>query len=316
MNRTRTFFVAVALAWLAAAPVFAGPTETIGVTGGGVAGAGQRASRRPSPARRFAKAWSRWRTRYGAEAGARVLEAGGNAIDAAVAIAYALNVVEPQSAGIGGGGFMMIHLARSGETVVIDSRETAPAGATRDMFVGVPNATLQGVAVGVPGMVRGTALALRRYGSTVARRGVAAGDRVRRRGVRCDAALRRARAAAASQPGDGTRPRSPTTSARAANSRVAVGSTRHEQAARRHDPAIAARRRRTASTPVHPARRHRRGSKSRRSPGTARRQRRHHDPGRPGGLSGRRRARRFKGPTAATTSARSRRRPRAGSRCC
>jgi gamma-glutamyltranspeptidase/glutathione hydrolase len=102
---------------------------------------------------------------YGAEAGARILEQGGNAIDAAVAIAYALNVVEPQSAGIGGGGFMMIHLARTGETVTIDSREKAPAGATRDMFVGVPSATLQGVAVGVPGMVRGTDLALRRYGS-------------------------------------------------------------------------------------------------------------------------------------------------------
>ena len=101
---------------------------------------------------------------YGAEAGAKVLEQGGNAIDAAVAVAYALNVVEPQSAGIGGGGFMMIHLAATGQTFAIDSRETAPAGATRDMFVGVPNPSLQGVAVGVPGMVRGTALALERYG--------------------------------------------------------------------------------------------------------------------------------------------------------
>jgi gamma-glutamyltranspeptidase/glutathione hydrolase len=102
---------------------------------------------------------------YGAEAGARILERGGNAIDAAVAIAYALNVVEPQSAGIGGGGFMMIHLAKRNKTVIIDSREKAPAGATRDMFVGVPSPTLQGVAVGVPGMVRGTELALQRYGS-------------------------------------------------------------------------------------------------------------------------------------------------------
>jgi gamma-glutamyltranspeptidase/glutathione hydrolase len=104
---------------------------------------------------------------YGAEAGAAILEQGGNAIDAAVAIAYALNVVEPQSAGIGGGGFMMIHLAKTGQTITIDSREKAPAGATREMFVGVPNfttASLSGVAVGVPGMVRGTELALQRYG--------------------------------------------------------------------------------------------------------------------------------------------------------
>jgi gamma-glutamyltranspeptidase/glutathione hydrolase len=104
---------------------------------------------------------------YGAEAGAKILEQGGNAIDAAVAIAYALNVVEPQSAGIGGGGFMMIHVAATGETITIDSREKAPAGATPGMFVGMPNFTVQslsGVAVGVPGMVRGTALALERYG--------------------------------------------------------------------------------------------------------------------------------------------------------
>ncbi|MBK1689654.1 gamma-glutamyltransferase [Rubrivivax gelatinosus] len=101
---------------------------------------------------------------YAAEAGARILGWGGNAIDAAVGIAYALNVVEPQSAGIGGGGFMMVHLAETGETFVLDSRETAPAGATPDMFVGVPSASLQGVAVGVPGMVRGTAWAVEHWG--------------------------------------------------------------------------------------------------------------------------------------------------------
>ena len=102
---------------------------------------------------------------YGAEAGAKILERGGNAIDAAVAIAYALNVVEPQSAGIGGGGFMLIHIARTGETISIDSREKATAPATRTQRQGVSNATRKGVAAGVPGMVRGTALALERYGN-------------------------------------------------------------------------------------------------------------------------------------------------------
>jgi gamma-glutamyltranspeptidase/glutathione hydrolase len=101
---------------------------------------------------------------FGAEAGAKILEQGGNAIDAAVAIAYALNVVEPQSAGIGGGGFMMIHLAATGQTLSIDTREKAPAGAARNMFVGVPSATQQGVAVGVPGMVRGTAMVVEQHG--------------------------------------------------------------------------------------------------------------------------------------------------------
>ena len=104
---------------------------------------------------------------YAAEAGAKILEQGGNAVDAAVAIAYALNVVEPQSAGVGGGGFMMIHLAGSGRTFAIDSREKAPAAATKNLFVGIPpasNVSLQGVAVGVPGMVRGTAHAVERYG--------------------------------------------------------------------------------------------------------------------------------------------------------
>ncbi len=107
---------------------------------------------------------------HAAEAGARILEAGGNAVDAAVAIAYALNVVEPQSAGIGGGGFMLVHLANRGKgdskTFAVDTRERAPAGATPGMFgtLNFTQASTSGISVGVPGMVRGTADAVERWG--------------------------------------------------------------------------------------------------------------------------------------------------------
>ncbi len=102
-----------------------------------------------------------------AEAGREVLEAGGNAVDAAAAIFFALNVVEPQFLGIGGGGFMMIHLARSGETFAIDSREKAPAAATPTMFGNLDfgTASTSGVSVGVPGPLRGLEMALGRWGT-------------------------------------------------------------------------------------------------------------------------------------------------------
>jgi gamma-glutamyltranspeptidase/glutathione hydrolase len=107
-----------------------------------------------------------------AEAAARVLAGGGNAIDAAAVALFMLNVVEPQSSGIGGGGFMMIHLAEQRRTVVIDSRETAPAAADPRMFIvmdGTPMpyalASTSGVSVGVPGALRGIELALARWGT-------------------------------------------------------------------------------------------------------------------------------------------------------
>lgn len=104
-------------------------------------------------------------------AGARMLAAGGNAIDAAVAIQFALNVVEPQSSGIGGGGFMMVHIAHTGQTYIVDSRERAPRAATPGQFapsgtaMPFPLASTSGLSVGVPGTLRGIEIALDRWGT-------------------------------------------------------------------------------------------------------------------------------------------------------
>ncbi len=108
--------------------------------------------------------------RLASQAGLEILQSGGNAIDAAVATSFAVGVVNPASCGIGGGGFMLIYLARSGEAAALDYRETAPAAATRDMFVrnghAVPELSRHGgLAVAVPGEVAGLAAALRRYGT-------------------------------------------------------------------------------------------------------------------------------------------------------
>ena len=103
-------------------------------------------------------------------AGIRVLRHGGNAIDAAVATAATLGVTEPFVAGPGGGGFMVVYLARQHRVVTIDGRETCPSACTKDLFVehGKPldfeEARHSGLAVGVPGMVATWAQAARRYG--------------------------------------------------------------------------------------------------------------------------------------------------------
>jgi len=106
-------------------------------------------------------------TPLAAEVGAGILENGGNAIDAAAGIQFALNVVEPNFSGIGGGGFMMIHLAKTGETFIMESREKAPAAATPDMFqgLGFTEASTSGLAVGVPGTLLGVATALENWGT-------------------------------------------------------------------------------------------------------------------------------------------------------
>ena len=117
---------------------------------------------------------------YASRVAIDVLRRGGNAVDAAVAAAAVLGVVEPYSGGIGGGGFMVIHTAR-GKQVTIDGRETAPARFPKDAFIdpatGAPYSSdrfgelvTSGLAVGVPGTPRSWELALRRYGTQSFRR--------------------------------------------------------------------------------------------------------------------------------------------------
>lgn len=109
--------------------------------------------------------------RRASEIGVEILKRGGNAVDAAVATGFALAVTLPRAGNLGGGGFMMVHSAKTGETIAIDYREIAPVAATRDMFLdskGEPDPKKSrdsGLSIGVPGTVRGLALALEKYGS-------------------------------------------------------------------------------------------------------------------------------------------------------
>ncbi|HYY55976.1 MAG TPA: gamma-glutamyltransferase [Pyrinomonadaceae bacterium] len=110
--------------------------------------------------------------RIASEIGVEILRRGGNAVDATIAVAFALAVVFPVDGNLGGGGFMLIRL-RDGRSVAIDYRETAPLAATRDLYLdpsgnlirGEGSSTVGYRAVGVPGTVAGMALALKRYGS-------------------------------------------------------------------------------------------------------------------------------------------------------
>jgi gamma-glutamyltranspeptidase / glutathione hydrolase len=104
------------------------------------------------------------------DAGVEIMKQGGNAVDAAVAVAFALAVVEPQAGNIGGGGFMLVRKA-DGKAEFVDYRETAPAKASRDMYLSADGtvdakASVRGYrAVGVPGTVAGLTLALSKYGT-------------------------------------------------------------------------------------------------------------------------------------------------------
>lgn len=103
--------------------------------------------------------------------GVDIMQQGGNAIDAAVAVGYALAVTLPRAGNLGGGGFMLVYLADEQRSVAIDYREVAPQTASADMFLdanGDPDNTLSrfhGLAVGVPGTVLGLELALQKYGT-------------------------------------------------------------------------------------------------------------------------------------------------------
>ena len=107
--------------------------------------------------------------RLASRVGVDILKQGGNVVDAAVAVGYALAVVYPAAGNLGGGGFMTLRFA-DGRTSFIDFRETAPSAATRDMFLDASGAVVPGrstdswLAVGVPGSVAGLDAALTRFG--------------------------------------------------------------------------------------------------------------------------------------------------------
>lgn len=109
--------------------------------------------------------------RLAAEIGRDIMAKGGNAVDAGVAVAFALAVTLPRAGNLGGGGFMLVHDAETGRTQAIDYRELAPSGASRDMFLDdkgeadSDKSLYTGAASGVPGTVAGMRMALDTYGS-------------------------------------------------------------------------------------------------------------------------------------------------------
>jgi len=120
-------------------------------------------------------------------AGVEIMQAGGNAVDAAVATGFALAVVHPPAGNIGGGGFMLIRMA-DGKTHFLDYRETAPAAATRDMFLDAQGNVIEGAsdygykASGVPGSVAGMVYAERKWGRLTLKQVIAPAIKLAREG--------------------------------------------------------------------------------------------------------------------------------------
>lgn len=140
-----------------------------------------RAAAKPSDQGAVSKPWPRQAVRsahgmvatdelLGSQAGVEIMKRGGNAVDAAVAVAFALAVAEPAAGNIGGGGFMLIRLA-DGKTTFLDYREVAPGKATQNMYIGKDGkldeeASVIGYkSVAVPGTIAGLELALKTYGT-------------------------------------------------------------------------------------------------------------------------------------------------------
>lgn len=127
---------------------------------------------------------------YATKVGLDVLRRGGNAIDAAVAVSFALAVVHPQAGNIGGGGFLVYYDATTRGFWTLDFRETAPGAATRDMYVEVPAGSRTGPrAGGVPGTVAGLAAAHERFGTQSWKELIAPAIAAARAGIIVDAEL-------------------------------------------------------------------------------------------------------------------------------
>jgi gamma-glutamyltranspeptidase/glutathione hydrolase len=126
-------------------------------------------------------------SRPATEVGVDILKRGGNAVDASVAVAFALAVTWPEAGNIGGGGFMLVHPGGSAEPTVIDYREMAPAAATANMFQGGKASDYR--LVGVPGTVRGLERAHKKYGKRPWRDLIAPAVRLADEGLTVNAAL-------------------------------------------------------------------------------------------------------------------------------